>query len=320
LAKQLIQHRVKLKLFTHAPEVARNYLPEVDVVPYVLDVGIFQKDSLNEDPEETVSRLDTLYHDTWIDTLAECISGLDGVVVDIAPAALEAAKRAGVPALAIGNFDWAWVYQHYPKLYQWSEKMYQWQQGHRAMQLWPGPGLIGFKEVIPGGVLGREPGRRVDLGIGKCGLVCFGGFGLQDVARFLPVIPGFTWVLAPPMRPLGRSDCCFIDTVSFSSLVASVDLVLTKPGYGILVECWHAGTPIVAVPRGAFPEAPSLVVALRERGGLLVGIEEIAEGVRELVGIGRLERKEVEELGGRVLEALTAKVQRSRGAERKKSD
>jgi len=36
------------------------------------------------------------------------------------------------------------------------------------------------------------------------------------------------------------------------------DLVITKPGYGTLAECWQTKTPLVYVPRETFPEYPYL--------------------------------------------------------------
>ena len=36
------------------------------------------------------------------------------VVADIPPLALAAARLAGVPAIALGNFTWDWIYRDYP--------------------------------------------------------------------------------------------------------------------------------------------------------------------------------------------------------------
>src|SRR5262249_37995585 len=45
----------------------------------------------------------------------------------------------------------------------------------------------------------------------------------------------------------------------YEDLVAAVDVVLTKPGYGILSECIANGTAVVYTDRGRFAEYPVLV-------------------------------------------------------------
>ncbi len=46
--------------------------------------------------------------------------------------------------------------------------------------------------------------------------------------------------------------------LSYSDLVASVDLIITKPGYGMFVEAAAAGVPVLYVERPGWPEAPAL--------------------------------------------------------------
>lgn len=51
--------------------------------------------------------------------------------------------------------------------------------------------------------------------------------------------------------------------LSYSDLVASADLILTKPGYGMFVEAATAGVPILYVERLDWPEAQALTDWLR---------------------------------------------------------
>jgi hypothetical protein len=46
--------------------------------------------------------------------------------------------------------------------------------------------------------------------------------------------------------------------LSYSDLVASVELIITKPGYGMFVEAAAAGVPVLYVERPGWPEAPAL--------------------------------------------------------------
>jgi hypothetical protein len=267
---ELRRRGVEPVFFTAAPaSVVEEDLPGARRVEIAVDVGIVQRDSLTEDPDATVGRLEQRCSDAAIDALAERLRAFDRVVIDIAPPALEAARRARVPAVAVGNFDWAWIYAHYPPLRGWSERFHEWQAGSDALALSPGPGLSGFATVTDVGLLARwRPPVRVTAG--RSVVVCFGGFGLAGMEALLPRIPGVEWILAPPMPRLRRDDCRYVDGVPFPSLVSGADAVLTKPGYGIYGECAAAGTPIVWLDRGAFPEAPSIEAAMRARGDVKV--------------------------------------------------
>jgi hypothetical protein len=281
IADALVARGAEVTIYTAAPALVPAAGEGAHrVVPWVADVGIVQRDSLTEDVPETLARLEQVASEARIDALARELAGYDRVVVDIAPPALEAARRAGVPALAVGNFDWAWTYRHYPPLSGWSERFAAWQAPHPGLYLAPGPGLTGFASIAAFGVVGRRaaPARVAARTV----LVCFGGFGLDGVDGWLPRIDGVTWLLAPPMAPSPRLDVRWVDDVPFPALVAGADALLTKPGYGIYAEAARAGTPIVWVDRGVFPEAPSLEAALRARGDVKVvgrGAEAVAEAL-----------------------------------------
>ncbi len=229
-----------------------------------VDVGLVQIDALREDVAATAARVDEVCAEARIDALAGELGPFDAAIVDVAPAGLEAARRAGVRALAVGNFDWAWIYGHFPSLGPWAARFAAWQAPHPGLSLWPGPGLRGFSDVRPGGLLGRV-GRAVRVAP-RSVLAAFGGFALDGLDALLPELPGVSWVLAPPTPRLVRSDVIWAADVPFPALLAGADAVLTKPGYGIFAECALAGTRIVHLPRTGFPEAPYLEHALARRG------------------------------------------------------
>ena len=256
---------VEPTLFTAAPpQIVEESLPGARLVPWAVDVGLVQQDSLTEDIGATRTALGERCADAAISRLAEALTPFDRVVSDTAAPALEAARRAKVDAVAMGNFDWAWTYRRYPGLAAWADRFSAWQRPHPGLSLWPGPGLREFDRTAAVGLIGRvRPPHRVAE---RACLVSFGGLGLRHLDALLPRIDGLTWVLAPPMAPLARPDCRFVTGVPYPSLVAGCDLVFTKPGYGILAECILGGTGIVWAHRGAFPEAPFLEAPMRARG------------------------------------------------------
>jgi UDP-N-acetylglucosamine:LPS N-acetylglucosamine transferase len=50
----------------------------------------------------------------------------------------------------------------------------------------------------------------------------------------------------------------------YQDLVRAVDIVVTKPGYGIVADCIAHQVPMLYTDRGNFPEYPLLVEALAE--------------------------------------------------------
>lgn len=241
----------------------------LELRPWQVDVGIVQRDSLSEDPERTRSAW--LQAVERIDALADDLRGADLAIVDIAPTALEACRRANVPAVAVGNFDWAWVYAHYAELAEFVPQMLSWQASHPAIALAPGPALTGFASVrsVTDPLALRAAPVRPQVA-GKCVLVAFGGLGLDGLDAWLPVLPGITYVIAPPGPPLRRPDVLWIGSVPFASLLAGVDAVLTKPGYGVLSEALLCGKRLCYVERGQFPEAPYLEAVMHARGDVKV--------------------------------------------------
>lgn len=280
----------RVVVLTAAPEsVFKDYLgaapalyARVTVVPYRADVGLAQRDGLTLDRDRTRGALEAAWGDP--DRAELALADAIGrhhpsiVVGDIPPVAFGAAARLGVPSVAVGNFDWAFIYRAYaerdPAFATWADLAARWQaQATLAIHLEPGPPLSGFRHVVEGGVVARErltivPNVRERLRIpdgDRAVVVSFGGFGLSDPERWIPRIPGVTWILAAPMQDLGREDARFVAEdagVPYLELIAAADAVLTKPGYGIVAEATRQRTRLLYTDRGDFPEYPHLVAWL----------------------------------------------------------
>ena len=110
---------VRITVTTDLPEsFLRSRLPAADgritVRPGAFDVGMVQQDSIRVDVGATLTEAEELLaeRETLIDYEAEMLRGesADLVVADIPSMPLEAAAEAGVPAIAVGNFSWDWIY------------------------------------------------------------------------------------------------------------------------------------------------------------------------------------------------------------------
>jgi hypothetical protein len=87
----------------------------------------------------------------------------------------------------------------------------------------------------------------------------------------------------------------------FEDLIASADVVLSKPGYGIVAELGCNGTPAILASRGDWPEEPCLVSWLRSVGRcrLLTSLDDIDAGaVVDFVAAMRAESRPTPALAG----------------------
>jgi L-arabinokinase len=258
---------------TIPPWLVRETLPgEVLLRPVECDPGLVQRDALVID--EPASAAAVAAFDADLDARAEReaaflrAAGARLVLADVPPLAFEAARRAGVPALALGNFSWDWIWRHLaerePALAPAADRAARAYGGAEAILALPFAGdLSAFRRRVEVGLVARVPHvprdevrRRLGLDGRPAVLVSFGGVGLPGLARAaLERDRGLQFVLPEDadvdrLRALG---------LRYPDLVAACDVVLTKPGYGIVSDAIAAGTRLVYTERGDFPEYPVMV-------------------------------------------------------------
>ncbi len=101
----------------------------------------------------------------------------------------------------------------------------------------------------------------------KLVLVAMGGIDYRLPMENWPHIPDVRWLI-PQAWNIQRDDMIALESLgmNFSDVLASVDAVLTKPGYGTFAEAACAGVPVLYVPRDDWPEQPYLVDWLQQNG------------------------------------------------------
>jgi L-arabinokinase len=235
----------------------------VDVQALETDTGVVQFDSLSLDEDETV-RQAALFYDGFerrVAIEAELIRGVgaDLVVGDVPPLACAAAARAGVPSVALGNFTWDWIYDAYPAFDRIAPEVIPtireaYAGSTRALRLPLHGGFEPMASVVqdipfiarrstrdPADTrrqLGLPPGRPVVL-------TSFGAYGAALPVDDLRASGRFTVVDVPKEPP---------DGLLYQDLVAAADVVVSKPGYGIVSECVANGTALIYTSRGRFIE------------------------------------------------------------------
>lgn len=261
-------------------------------VPYTLldgpcDTGIVQADSVTHDDGATARDALAFYasFDVRIEDEVRRLSGLDiaAIVGDIPPLAFEVAHRLGVPSVAIANFTWDWIYEWQPVLRDTPALLERiraaYARATQALQLPFSHDLTAFPRVARIPLVARvsEQPRattRQRLGIPDTrhvALLSFGGYGLQrlDVAG-LDCLDAWTVVMTdrvapgtrPPAQVVFLSEERLTQDLRYEDLVAASDVVVTKPGYGVLSECAAAGTALLYTSRGHFREYDLLVAGM----------------------------------------------------------
>ncbi|HYN07573.1 MAG TPA: hypothetical protein VES67_09305 [Vicinamibacterales bacterium] len=260
-------------------------------VPYTLrpgacDSGIAQSSSVTHDDDATVREAAEFYS-RFEPRIAEETALLSSeqvrlVVGDIPPLAFEVAERLHVPSMAIGNFTWDWIYETQPAFdtLPWLVPMIRtaYKKTTRALELPFAGGFDVFPSVRRMPLVARRPSRtradtRAHFGVPAdrpAALLSFGGYGLPSLdLSALDCLDRWTIITTDRMTPkMGASldhvvflaeDAFLTGSFRYEDLVAASDVVVTKPGYGIIAECIASATPMLYTSRGRFREYDLLV-------------------------------------------------------------
>ncbi len=246
------------------------------------DVGMVQLDSIRVNIPQSLVKVLELYdrRDELVRQELEFLrsSSVGLVVSDIPGIPLESAALLGIPCLAVGNFSWDWIYSAYVEYdRRWADVAAifeeEYSKADLLMRLPFSPGMSAFRRIedlplvaSPGTCRRREIAALTGSDPGKKWiLISFTTLQWSDdaVARveklssyeFFTVLP-LQWK-SRNIHPLDR------DRVPYSDVLASMDGVVTKPGYGILSDCIVNGKPLIYADRSDFMEYAVLEAAVK---------------------------------------------------------
>ena len=248
------------------------------VRPGAFDVGMAQKDSIRVDVDATLAAALRLVEARarLIDHEAERLrrEGADLVVADIPSIPIEAAAAAGIPAVAVGNFSWDWIYAPLAaRDPRWRPVIRMFEEGYRQAKLLLKLPFSPAMPVFPKHVdipLLAKPGRarRDELAAltgadarKRWALLSFTTLDWSEAAlREVEALDGVEFFTVKPLDWPGRKNIHAVDRmkIGFSDVLASADVVVTKPGYGILSDCVANAKPMVFAEREDFIEYPML--------------------------------------------------------------
>lgn len=274
------QHpELRVVLRTALPEscLRRRISFPFEMAPGQVDVGFVQRDALHEDIETTILEV-RKFHANWGDRIRcekQWLKKIhpDFVLSNISYLGLLAAAHIGVPSFALGSLDWHAAYcsifksdssilQQIADAYASCELLLELPLG-MPMKVFPSRIQIGH--IAMASIHERDE-IRARLGLmcaqKKIALVLFGGtcapeFDIHAIQEL------DEWLVLLPTRQRHTGSLPFNvrfvpDDFEVVDLIMASDVIVTKPGYGIITEAWAAGKPIAYVPRNEFPEYPYL--------------------------------------------------------------
>ncbi len=270
-----------------------------EIQPVQQDVGCIQQDPLTIDIETTWHKHQH-FHTSWdarlqteVDAMRAAQPGL--ILADTPYLALAAGKEAAIPSIVLANFTWDLVLSEYPAppgidrhaIIQMIRQQYA--QAGLTLRITPAPTLEGFSHhiTIPpiaepavqartqlAQILELAPGERTIL-------VGFGGISLTTLPfSTLESLTGYR-VLFDGLIPSTSKRCVSTQSLpfSFKTLLASVDAILTKPGYGTIVEAVTLQIPVIYVRRYNFVDEQPLVDYLHKHGrGIELSRDDFMKG------------------------------------------
>ncbi len=274
-----------------------------EISPTQQDVGCIQDGPLTIDVAATWHEHHR-FHATWEKRVEAEVAAMRAarpnlVLADTPYLALAAGKRAGIPAVALASFTWDLVLAEYQApppidkaaLLRVIEEAYK--QADLALRITPAPKMGLFSRLTdigpiaePAAPVRQHLAEALQLAPGeKTVLVGFGGIPLTTVPfHRLEGLQGYRFLFD---GRLPQKSTTFVSTTSlpfsFKTLMASVDLIMTKPGYGTLVEAVALQIPVLYVRRYNFADEQPLVEYLHRHGrGYEMSKEDFTEGRWEL--------------------------------------
>jgi hypothetical protein len=250
---------------------------EFSIEPRELDLGFEMHDAFHVNLGASAAAYRELHTD-WDARVAAAVHWLaelqpDLLLCNAAYLPLEAAARLGLPAFGMSSLNWADLFAHLYAGEAWAAPIHaQMLQAYQAatafIKLTPGMEMPDLPRGVwagPVASLGRprrdELRTRLHAVAGeRFVLIAFGGIDTRLPLERWRFDDGMRW-LVPAAWGVTHPRVAAIEALdwSFSDLLASVDAVIGKPGYGTFVEAACQGTPMLYAARPGWPEQEPLV-------------------------------------------------------------
>jgi hypothetical protein len=269
--------RLTVRSLLPPTKLRERIAPPFTLIEASSDFGFVMHDALRIDREASAAAYRTAHAD-WPQRIVREADFLrvlapDVVLSNVAYLPLAGAKMAGIPALAICPLNWANLFAHFFASEAWAPPIHAqilaaYRSANAFLRVTPGmpmPDLPQLEAIGPIAAIGHQ--RDLGLGGARAILVALGGFDQRLPVERWPRLPATRWLL-PAAWQCTHPDAIARESFghSFTDLLASVDAVVTKPGYGTFCESACSGTPVIYQRRDDWPEQDCLIEWLEVHG------------------------------------------------------
>ncbi|MDG3086062.1 hypothetical protein P7F88_08115 [Vibrio hannami] len=223
--------------------------------------------------------------DSCVEREKQCLAEIkpDLLISNISPISLTAAMQLGIKTASVAPFNWAQIYQAYsldeqnPSTQKLHQKMCDvYQRVDFVFKPLPSVPDNNNDEINIASIASHpvKPAAELisanQLDDKKQILFALGGIPMPIELPQLPELEGWHW-LVDQKTPENRTDMRHIAdlSLSFLQLLASSDVIITKPGYGSYCEiaalAKHKQVRVLSLVRPDWPETPYLNAFLRAR-------------------------------------------------------
>lgn len=281
--------QLRLTLVTTVPEAKLRERLEGDFHLEVraLDFGFVMQDAMNIDAGKS-ARAYRDFHEAWDARVAAESQWLarlqpDAVLANVAYLPLAAAGSLGIPAFAMSSLNWADLFAYTFAREAWSPAIHaQMLAAYSCARLFirltpamPMPDLPLVQAVGPVARLGCRRHAELSARLGgvegeRLVALMFGGVDKRLPMENWLMDPGIRW-LVPQAWQISHPRVHALESLSwdYTDIIASVDAVIGKPGYGTFVEAACNGTPTLYALRNDWPEQVYLVGWLKQHARCL---------------------------------------------------
>ena len=257
-----------------------------ELQPVQQDVGCVQNGPLDIDVPATWQR-HLEFHANWAQRLAQEVAAMDAagpavILADTPYLAISAGRQAGIPTVLLANFIWHEILAPFSRPehsahHTLLESMRQcYAHTNLALRIAPGLPLEASPKTLDiGPIAAPSTSQREQLRShlklapsDQMVLLAFGGIPLVSLPwNHMARMEGHHFIVQEtPPQPSLRIHSLSSLPVSFKTLLASVDVIMTKPGYGTIVEAVALRQPVLYVRRYNFADEPPLVSFLHRYG------------------------------------------------------
>ncbi len=223
-------------------------------------------------------------HASWKDEIADAVNNLTALrpsllLSNIPYVSLAAARKVNIPAVALSSLNWADIFYFYCSSFPgattiWERMAESYAAASVFLQPEPSMAMASIhngRTIGPLAHVGRDRRtslrRRLGLKMNdSLVLLSFGGIPRSFSFDQWPRFDGMC-ILTTSVDSVHPNVVSFRQVgFSFVDIIRSCDVIIGKPGYGLIVEAACAGVPMLLLPRDDWPEAPALLQWFHRNG------------------------------------------------------